>query len=141
MLNGRYDYTFPVDSSQKPFFRWLGTAEKDKRHVLYDAAHDVMVNRTEVEERGEKPGPTFRLTPPKGSKAIGLLADPVAGDIHGLDRPGIADVGKGIPLQDDQIGPLAGLEGPEILGMQKLGGAPRCRHDGLHRGQAGVHHA
>jgi dienelactone hydrolase len=48
MLNGRYDYTFPVDSSQKPYFRWLGTPEKDKRHVLYDAAHDVMVNRTEV---------------------------------------------------------------------------------------------
>jgi pimeloyl-ACP methyl ester carboxylesterase len=48
MLNGRYDYTFPVDSSQKPYFRWLGTPEKDKRHVVYDAAHDVMVNRTEV---------------------------------------------------------------------------------------------
>jgi formylglycine-generating enzyme required for sulfatase activity/dienelactone hydrolase len=48
MLNGRYDYTFPVDSSQKPYFQWLGTPEKDKRHVLYDAAHDVMVNRTEV---------------------------------------------------------------------------------------------
>jgi dienelactone hydrolase len=48
MLNGRYDYTFPVDSSQKPFFRWLGTPERDKRHVVYDAAHDVMVNRTEV---------------------------------------------------------------------------------------------
>ena len=24
------------------------TPETDKRHVLYDAAHDVMVNRTEV---------------------------------------------------------------------------------------------
>jgi formylglycine-generating enzyme required for sulfatase activity/dienelactone hydrolase len=48
MLNGRYDYTFPVESSQKPFFRWLGTPEKDKRQVLYDAAHDVMVNRTQV---------------------------------------------------------------------------------------------
>jgi len=48
MLNGRYDYTFPLDSSQQPFFRWLGTPEKDKRHVLYDAAHDVMVNRTQV---------------------------------------------------------------------------------------------
>jgi dienelactone hydrolase len=48
MLNGRYDYTFPVDTSQKPFFRWLGTPENDKRHVVYDAAHDVMVNRTEV---------------------------------------------------------------------------------------------
>ena len=48
MLNGRYDYTFPLESSQKPFFRWLGTPEKDKRHVVYDAAHDVMVNRTQV---------------------------------------------------------------------------------------------
>jgi dienelactone hydrolase len=48
MLNGRYDYTFPLDSSQKPYFRWLGTPEKDKRHVVYDAAHDVMVNRTKV---------------------------------------------------------------------------------------------
>jgi eukaryotic-like serine/threonine-protein kinase len=48
MLNGRYDYTFPLDTSQKPFFRWLGTPENDKRHVVYDAAHDVMVNRTEV---------------------------------------------------------------------------------------------
>jgi dienelactone hydrolase len=48
MLNGRYDYTFPLESSQKPYFRWLGTPEKDKRHVVYDSAHDVMVNRTQV---------------------------------------------------------------------------------------------
>ena len=48
MLNGRYDYTFPLDSSQKPFFEWLGTAEQDKRHFVNDTAHDVMVNRAEV---------------------------------------------------------------------------------------------
>jgi formylglycine-generating enzyme required for sulfatase activity/dienelactone hydrolase len=48
MLNGRYDYTFPLDSSQRPFFRWLGTPENDKRHVVDDSAHDVMVNRTQV---------------------------------------------------------------------------------------------
>jgi dienelactone hydrolase len=48
MLNGRYDYTFPLESSQRPFFRWLGTPEKDKRHVVDDSAHDVMVNRTAV---------------------------------------------------------------------------------------------
>jgi hypothetical protein len=41
-------YTFPVETSQKPYFSWLGTPEKDKRHVVYDAAHDVMVNRTPV---------------------------------------------------------------------------------------------
>ena len=48
MLNGRFDYTFPLESSQAPFFRWLGTPEKDKRHVVDDSAHDVMVNRTAV---------------------------------------------------------------------------------------------
>jgi dienelactone hydrolase/predicted Ser/Thr protein kinase len=48
MLNGRYDYTFPLESSQAPFFRWLGTPEPDKRHVVDDSAHDVMVNRTQV---------------------------------------------------------------------------------------------
>jgi formylglycine-generating enzyme required for sulfatase activity/dienelactone hydrolase/predicted Ser/Thr protein kinase len=48
MLNGRYDYTFPLESSQAPFFRWLGTPQPDKRHVVDDSAHDVMVNRTQV---------------------------------------------------------------------------------------------
>jgi eukaryotic-like serine/threonine-protein kinase len=39
MLNGRQDFTFPVDSSQQPMFRWLGTPEADKRHVVYDGGH------------------------------------------------------------------------------------------------------
>jgi eukaryotic-like serine/threonine-protein kinase len=48
MLNGRYDYTFPLETSQKPMFRLLGTPEKDKRHIVYETAHDVNVVRTEV---------------------------------------------------------------------------------------------
>jgi tRNA A-37 threonylcarbamoyl transferase component Bud32/dienelactone hydrolase len=48
MLNGRYDYTFPVEQSQKPLFHALGTPEKQKRHVIYDTAHDVNVFRTEM---------------------------------------------------------------------------------------------
>ena len=39
MLNGRYDSGFPVESSQVPLFRLLGTPEKDKRHVIYDSGH------------------------------------------------------------------------------------------------------
>ncbi|MDA2927412.1 hypothetical protein MYX78_09290, partial [Acidobacteria bacterium AH-259-G07] len=39
MLNGRYDFGFPVDRSQLVLFRRLGTPEKDKRHVLYDRGH------------------------------------------------------------------------------------------------------
>ena len=39
MLNGRYDDYFPLETSQMPLFRRLGTPEKDKKLVLYDAGH------------------------------------------------------------------------------------------------------
>jgi formylglycine-generating enzyme required for sulfatase activity/dienelactone hydrolase len=39
MLNGRYDHFFPVESSQRPLFRLLGTPDKDKKHVIYESGH------------------------------------------------------------------------------------------------------
>jgi formylglycine-generating enzyme required for sulfatase activity/dienelactone hydrolase len=45
MVNGRSDFTFPVETAQLPLFRMLGTPEKDKRYVLVDAAHGVLFNR------------------------------------------------------------------------------------------------
>ena len=39
MLNGKFDYLFPVETSQKPFFDLLGTPPRHKRHILYDAGH------------------------------------------------------------------------------------------------------
>jgi dienelactone hydrolase len=39
LLNGRFDFFFPYEESQKPFFERLGTA--DKRHVTVDAGHSV----------------------------------------------------------------------------------------------------
>jgi len=39
MVNGRYDFIFPLDTVQAPMFRLLGTPEKDKRHVLYETGH------------------------------------------------------------------------------------------------------
>jgi serine/threonine protein kinase/dienelactone hydrolase len=39
MLNGRYDSYFPVESSQLPLFRLLGTPYRDKKHVLYEGGH------------------------------------------------------------------------------------------------------
>lgn len=41
MLNGKYDHYFPVDSSQKPFFKLLGTRPEDKRQIIYEAGHFV----------------------------------------------------------------------------------------------------
>jgi len=39
MVNGRYDYFFPIDSTQLPLFRALGAPSTDKRHVVAEAGH------------------------------------------------------------------------------------------------------
>ncbi|HXW08065.1 MAG TPA: protein kinase [Vicinamibacterales bacterium] len=39
MLNGRYDFFFPVDTSQRFMFQLLGTDEPHKRWVVYDTSH------------------------------------------------------------------------------------------------------
>jgi pimeloyl-ACP methyl ester carboxylesterase len=48
MLNGRYDFTFPLEISQDPLFAMLGTAEKDKSHVVLDTPHDVTEQRPQL---------------------------------------------------------------------------------------------
>ncbi len=44
MLNGRYDFFFPVESTQEPFFRMLGTKKDQKKHLLYDTGHNIPRN-------------------------------------------------------------------------------------------------
>jgi formylglycine-generating enzyme required for sulfatase activity/dienelactone hydrolase len=39
MVNGRYDFFFPKETTQDPLFHLLGTPEKDKRHVVFDSGH------------------------------------------------------------------------------------------------------
>jgi dienelactone hydrolase len=46
MLNGRFDFFFPTDTSQEPMFNLLGTPADRKRHVLYDTSHTIP--RTEL---------------------------------------------------------------------------------------------
>jgi formylglycine-generating enzyme required for sulfatase activity/dienelactone hydrolase len=41
MLNGKYDYFFPVETAQKPMFLLLGTPEEDKKWILYEGGHSV----------------------------------------------------------------------------------------------------
>ena len=48
MVNGRYDYTFPLAASQQPLFEMLGSAPADKRHVVFDTPHDVRLRRDEL---------------------------------------------------------------------------------------------
>lgn len=46
MLNGQYDFYFPVESSQKPMFDLLGTPLEYKRQVIYPSSH--FAPRTEL---------------------------------------------------------------------------------------------
>jgi cephalosporin-C deacetylase-like acetyl esterase len=41
MLCGRFDFIFPVGTSQEPMFRLLGTPKEQKRRVLYETGHDI----------------------------------------------------------------------------------------------------
>jgi serine/threonine protein kinase/dienelactone hydrolase len=41
ILNGKYDFFFPYETSQLPFFKLLGTPAKDKKLFLYDRGHSV----------------------------------------------------------------------------------------------------
>ena len=42
MLNGKYDFFFPVESTQEPFYQLLGA--KPKKHLLFESGHVVPRN-------------------------------------------------------------------------------------------------
>ena len=48
MLNGHDDSMSPVETSQNPLFKALGTPEKDKRHIIYPGGHGDFIDRLEV---------------------------------------------------------------------------------------------
>jgi dienelactone hydrolase/predicted Ser/Thr protein kinase len=48
MVNGRYDWTFPLEGSQNPMFEMLGSPPADKRHVVFDTPHDVRLRRDDL---------------------------------------------------------------------------------------------
>ena len=41
MLNGKYDFFFPYETSQLPFYELLGTPKEHKKLFLYDQGHNV----------------------------------------------------------------------------------------------------
>jgi dienelactone hydrolase len=50
MINGRYDFFFPVETSQRPLFQLLGSPPSDKRQIIADGGHsppqDLLVRET-----------------------------------------------------------------------------------------------
>ena len=41
MLNGEFDHYFPLETSQRPFLRMLGTPTDQKRHIVFRGGHAV----------------------------------------------------------------------------------------------------
>jgi hypothetical protein len=39
MINGRYDFVFPLETCQEPLFRTPGSPAGDKKRILYDTGH------------------------------------------------------------------------------------------------------
>jgi formylglycine-generating enzyme required for sulfatase activity/dienelactone hydrolase len=44
MLNGHYDFFFPVESTQEPFYKLLGSKKNDKKKLTYESGHSVPHN-------------------------------------------------------------------------------------------------
>jgi hypothetical protein len=49
MLNGKYDFVFPVDTSQTPMFRAMLSAVSADRHLLFESGH-ALPRRESVSE-------------------------------------------------------------------------------------------
>jgi formylglycine-generating enzyme required for sulfatase activity/dienelactone hydrolase len=50
LLNGRYDQIFPLERSQYPLVNLLGTPEKDKRHIIFEASHGLLPKNQVIKE-------------------------------------------------------------------------------------------
>jgi dienelactone hydrolase len=44
ILNGHYDFFFPVESTQEPFYRLLGSRKDQKKRLLYETGHNIPRN-------------------------------------------------------------------------------------------------
>jgi len=48
LLNGKYDYMFPYETSQKPLLRFLGTPEADKHLEVFPTDHSLSGHKAEI---------------------------------------------------------------------------------------------
>ena len=67
MLNGRYDYDTPFEASQRPLFLLLGSPPGDKRHVVLEFGHALVVEpvaREVLPWFDRYLGPVVRASPP-----------------------------------------------------------------------------
>lgn len=51
MVNGKYDFTFPLDQSQLPMFEMIGTAPADKFREVLETSHNVSQLKPELSRK------------------------------------------------------------------------------------------
>ena len=42
MVNGKEDFIFPLETSQKPMYEFLGTPQAHKEHITYPGEHGLL---------------------------------------------------------------------------------------------------
>ncbi|HYK89181.1 MAG TPA: hypothetical protein VE398_10445, partial [Acidobacteriota bacterium] len=67
MLGGRYDATFPLESSQRPHFQFHGTRARDKLQVMYEAG-PTLVSVAKLDESPVRSGPGGAQASSRGRK-------------------------------------------------------------------------
>lgn len=65
LSNGEYDFFFPVQSTQDPFYQLLGA--KKKKHLLYETGHVVPRNEL-IKETWERDAPAIIARPSSCTK-------------------------------------------------------------------------
>jgi hypothetical protein len=50
MINGKYDWRYPVELNQEPMFRLFGTPDEDKYHKKYESGHNLVDKREWVSD-------------------------------------------------------------------------------------------
>jgi pimeloyl-ACP methyl ester carboxylesterase len=50
MVGGRFDFAYPLETSQRPMFRLLGASDKEKRLVSWDGGHAPPNFQTPIKE-------------------------------------------------------------------------------------------
>jgi len=40
--NGKEDFIFPLETSQKPMYEYLGTSKAHKKHTIYPGGHGLL---------------------------------------------------------------------------------------------------
>ena len=81
MLNGRYDTVYPYETSQLPFFNYLGTPARDKKMVMSNTGHILQSIR-----RPPHPGVVRQVSERQDGRHTGRVGRTAAERVSAISR-------------------------------------------------------